>query len=103
MKDSLRSDPRYKSVKHEDREKLFNEYVAELKAAVEETAQKAKAKQDEEVRQMLPSDLWLLLVPIIYSLIVLLFHAMVSTIRFRCVTWELEFKLYLCSILNFVT
>ncbi|KAL1561633.1 pre-mRNA-processing protein 40C-like [Salvia divinorum] len=48
VKDSLRSDPRYKSVKHEDREKLFNEYVAELKAAVEETAQKAKAKQDEE-------------------------------------------------------
>ncbi|XP_057783614.1 pre-mRNA-processing protein 40C isoform X2 [Salvia miltiorrhiza] len=48
VKDSLRSDPRYKSVKHEDREKLFNEYVAELKAAVEETAQKAKAKQGEE-------------------------------------------------------
>ncbi|KAG6407956.1 hypothetical protein SASPL_130957 [Salvia splendens] len=48
VKDSLRSDPRHKSVKHEDREKLFNEYVAELKAAVEETAQKAKAKQDEE-------------------------------------------------------
>ncbi|KAG6382864.1 hypothetical protein SASPL_157415 [Salvia splendens] len=48
VKDSLRSDPRYKSVKHEDREKLFNEYVAELQATVEETAQKAKAKQDEE-------------------------------------------------------
>lgn len=57
MKDNLRSDPRYKSVKHEDREKLFNEYLAELKAAVEETAQKAKAKQDEEVRKLLASDL----------------------------------------------
>lgn len=50
MKDSFKGDPRYKSVKHDDREKLFNEYVAELKAAEEETAQKAKAKQDEEVR-----------------------------------------------------
>lgn len=49
MKDSLRSDPRYKSVKHEDRDKLFNEYIAELKAAEEETSQKARAKLDEEV------------------------------------------------------
>ncbi|KAK6145849.1 hypothetical protein DH2020_019718 [Rehmannia glutinosa] len=48
VKDSLKSDPRYKSVKHDDREKLFNEYVAELKAAEEETVRKAKAKQDEE-------------------------------------------------------
>ncbi|KAL8486813.1 hypothetical protein ACS0TY_023028 [Phlomoides rotata] len=48
VKDSFKGDPRYKSVKHDDREKLFNEYVAELKAAEEETAQKAKAKQDEE-------------------------------------------------------
>ncbi|KAK4421725.1 Pre-processing protein 40C [Sesamum alatum] len=48
VKESLKSDPRYKSVKHEDREKLFNEYVAELKAAEEETVRKAKAKQDEE-------------------------------------------------------
>ncbi|KAH6768386.1 pre-mRNA-processing protein 40C [Perilla frutescens var. frutescens] len=48
VKDSLRSNPRYKSVKHEDREKLFNEYLAELRAAEEETAQKAKAKLDEE-------------------------------------------------------
>ncbi|KAL0368565.1 UNVERIFIED_CONTAM: Pre-processing protein 40C [Sesamum calycinum] len=47
VKESLKSDPRYKSVKHEDREKLFNEYVAELKAE-EETVRKAKAKQDEE-------------------------------------------------------
>ncbi|GER42023.1 pre-mRNA-processing protein PRP40 [Striga asiatica] len=48
VKDSLKSDPRYKSVKHDDREKLFDEYVAELKAAEEETMRKAKAKQDEE-------------------------------------------------------
>ncbi|PIN12081.1 Transcription factor CA150 [Handroanthus impetiginosus] len=48
VKDSLKSDPRYKAVKHEDREKLFNEYIAELKAAEEETERKAKAKQDEE-------------------------------------------------------
>ncbi|KAG8369709.1 hypothetical protein BUALT_Bualt14G0042100 [Buddleja alternifolia] len=48
VKDSLKTDPRYKSVKHEEREKLFNEYTAELKAAEEEIERKAKAKQDEE-------------------------------------------------------
>ncbi|KAL7124218.1 hypothetical protein ABFS83_14G033700 [Erythranthe nasuta] len=48
VKDSLKSDPRYMSVKHDDREKLFNEYVAELKAAEEETVRKARAVQDEE-------------------------------------------------------
>ncbi|CAA0808371.1 Pre-mRNA-processing protein 40C [Striga hermonthica] len=48
VKDSFKSDPRYKSIKHDDREKLFDEYVAELKAAEEETMRKAKAKQDEE-------------------------------------------------------
>ncbi|KAK4388034.1 Pre-processing protein 40C [Sesamum angolense] len=55
VKESLKCDPRYKSVKHEDREKLFNEYVAELKAAEEETVRKAKAKQDEEVIELLPT------------------------------------------------
>ncbi|KAG5608603.1 hypothetical protein H5410_019884 [Solanum commersonii] len=48
VKDSLRSDPRYKSVKHEDRESLFNEYLSELKAAEQEVARIAKAKYDEE-------------------------------------------------------
>lgn len=48
MKDSLRNDPRYKSVKHEDRELFFNEYITELKAAEEETERVAKAKRDEQ-------------------------------------------------------
>ncbi|KAL3634363.1 hypothetical protein CASFOL_021417 [Castilleja foliolosa] len=48
VKDSLKDDPRYKSVKHDDREKIFNEYIAELKAAEEETLRKEKTKQDEE-------------------------------------------------------
>ncbi|KAK4373432.1 hypothetical protein RND71_008816 [Anisodus tanguticus] len=48
VKDSLRNDPRYKSVKHEDREALFNEYISELKAAEKEVARIAKAKHDEE-------------------------------------------------------
>nr|XP_027097460.1 pre-mRNA-processing protein 40C-like [Coffea arabica] len=48
VKDSLRNDPRYKSVKHEDREALFNEYIAELKAAEEETERIAKDKNSEE-------------------------------------------------------
>lgn len=48
VKDSLRNDPRYKSVKHEDRELLFNEYISELKAAEEETERAAKSKRDEQ-------------------------------------------------------
>lgn len=48
VKDSLKSDSRYKSVNHEDREKLFNEYIAELKAAEEEIERKSRAKKEEE-------------------------------------------------------
>nr|XP_016437993.1 PREDICTED: pre-mRNA-processing protein 40C-like [Nicotiana tabacum] len=53
VKDSLRDDPRYKSVKHEDREALFNDYLSELKSAEQEVARIAKAKHDEEVRILL--------------------------------------------------
>ncbi|XP_031477096.1 pre-mRNA-processing protein 40C isoform X1 [Nymphaea colorata] len=48
MKDSLRGDPRYKSVKHEEREILFNEYISELKAAEQEAERAARAKKEEE-------------------------------------------------------
>ncbi|XP_020525339.1 pre-mRNA-processing protein 40C [Amborella trichopoda] len=48
VKDSLRNDPRYKSVKHEDREVLFLEYISELKAAEQEADRAAKAKREEE-------------------------------------------------------
>ncbi|XP_024993540.1 pre-mRNA-processing protein 40C isoform X3 [Cynara cardunculus var. scolymus] len=48
VKDNLRSDPRYKSVKHEDREALFNEYISELKVSEEEAERAVKAKRDEE-------------------------------------------------------
>ncbi|KAF8407472.1 hypothetical protein HHK36_006606 [Tetracentron sinense] len=48
VKDSLRNDPRYKSVKHEDREVLFNEYISELKAGEEEVERTAKAKREEQ-------------------------------------------------------
>ncbi|XP_062164261.1 pre-mRNA-processing protein 40C isoform X2 [Alnus glutinosa] len=48
VKDSLRNDPRYKSVKHEDREVLFNEYISELKAGEEELEREAKAKREEQ-------------------------------------------------------
>lgn len=50
MKDSLRDDPRYKSVRHEDREVLFNKYISDLKAVEEEAEREAKAKRDEQVR-----------------------------------------------------
>lgn len=49
MKDSLRNDPRYKCVKHEDREILFNEYISELKAAEEALEREAKSKKEEQV------------------------------------------------------
>ncbi|KAK9106363.1 hypothetical protein Syun_022374 [Stephania yunnanensis] len=48
VKDSLRNDPRYKSVKHEDREAIFNEYISELKAAEEEAERVSKAKREEQ-------------------------------------------------------
>ncbi|KAL5761373.1 hypothetical protein ACOSP7_017637 [Xanthoceras sorbifolium] len=50
VKDGLRYDPRYKSVKHEDREVLFNEYISELKAAEEEAERETKAKREEQER-----------------------------------------------------
>lgn len=55
MKDTLRNDPRYKSVKHEDREILFVEYISELKAVEAEAEQVAKAKRDEQVHRSLYS------------------------------------------------
>ncbi|KDP22962.1 hypothetical protein JCGZ_01659 [Jatropha curcas] len=48
VKESLRNDPRYKSVKHEDREFLFNEYLSELKAVEEEAEREAKVKKEEQ-------------------------------------------------------
>ncbi|XVE85507.1 hypothetical protein DITRI_Ditri17bG0096300 [Diplodiscus trichospermus] len=48
VKDSLRDDPRYKCVKHEDREILFNEYISELKAVEEKADRKEKVKKEEE-------------------------------------------------------
>lgn len=49
MKDSFRSDPRYKSIKHEDREVFFNQYISELKAAEAESEHVLKEKNNEEV------------------------------------------------------
>ncbi|KAI3429121.1 uncharacterized protein J3R85_008533 [Psidium guajava] len=48
VKDSVRDDPRYKSVKHEDREALFNEYIVELKAVEDREEKEAKAKREEQ-------------------------------------------------------
>ncbi|WCJ41921.1 pre-mRNA-processing protein 40C [Euphorbia peplus] len=50
VKESLRDDPRYKSVKHEDREMLFNGYLSELKAAEDEIEREAKVKREEQER-----------------------------------------------------
>lgn len=49
VKEDVRSDKRYKAVKHEERETLFEEYVAELKAAEVEAEQSSKANLDEQV------------------------------------------------------
>ncbi|KAL8267170.1 hypothetical protein R6Q59_004514 [Mikania micrantha] len=48
VKDIFRNDPRYKSVKHDDREDIFNEYISELKETGVEAEKAAKAKRDEE-------------------------------------------------------
>eukprot|EP00250_Pteridium_aquilinum_P015885 c22819_g1_i1 orf=261-3680(+) len=51
VKDSLRNDSRYRTVRREDREALFNAYVAELRAAEQEAERAAKAKREEEERR----------------------------------------------------
>ncbi|XP_027354873.1 pre-mRNA-processing protein 40C isoform X2 [Abrus precatorius] len=48
VKENLRDDPRYKSVRHEDRETLFNEYISELKAAEHAAERETKAKREEQ-------------------------------------------------------
>ncbi|PWZ22753.1 Pre-mRNA-processing protein 40C [Zea mays] len=48
VKENFRSDPRYKAMKHEERETIFNEYIVELKSAEQEAEQAAKAKVDEQ-------------------------------------------------------
>ncbi|GMH07074.1 hypothetical protein Nepgr_008914 [Nepenthes gracilis] len=48
VKDSLRDDPRYKAVKHEEREYLFNKYISQLKAADDEAERVAKVKREEQ-------------------------------------------------------
>lgn len=48
VKDSLRNDSRYKSVKHDDREVLFNEYISELKTAEVEAVRETNVKREEQ-------------------------------------------------------
>ncbi|XP_021302845.1 pre-mRNA-processing protein 40C isoform X2 [Sorghum bicolor] len=50
VKENFRSDPRYKAMKHEERETIFNEYIVELKSAEQEAEQAAKAKVDEQAK-----------------------------------------------------
>ncbi|KAL9260342.1 Pre-mRNA-processing protein 40C-like protein [Drosera capensis] len=48
VKESLRDDPRYQSVKYEAREILFIKYISELKAADAEAEQVAKVDREEQ-------------------------------------------------------
>jgi transcription elongation regulator 1 len=52
VKENFWNDSRYKAVTHEERENIFNEYIAELKSAEQEAEQTAKAKVDEQVSQI---------------------------------------------------
>ncbi|KAG8657638.1 hypothetical protein MANES_03G080900v8 [Manihot esculenta] len=51
VKESLRNDPRYKSVRHEDREVLFNEYISELKAVEDGAEREAKIRREEQLKE----------------------------------------------------
>ncbi|GKA78834.1 pre-mRNA-processing protein 40C, partial [Tanacetum coccineum] len=51
VKDILRNDPRYKSVNHEDREAIYNEYISELTEFDKEAERETKAKRAEEERE----------------------------------------------------
>ncbi|XP_074328518.1 pre-mRNA-processing protein 40C isoform X2 [Apium graveolens] len=48
VKDSIRNEPCYKSVKHEDREFLFDEFISDLKSSEQEAEKIVKAKREEE-------------------------------------------------------
>ncbi|CAO2833014.1 unnamed protein product, partial [Amaranthus hypochondriacus] len=48
VKDGVRDDNRYKAVKHEERESLFNEYISQLKAADNEAEREAKTRKEEQ-------------------------------------------------------
>ncbi|KAK3153967.1 hypothetical protein QOZ80_2BG0183970 [Eleusine coracana subsp. coracana] len=50
VKENFRNDSRYKAVTHEERESIFNEYIAELKSAEQEAEQAAKAKVNEQAK-----------------------------------------------------
>jgi transcription elongation regulator 1 len=52
VKENFRNDLRYKAVTHEERENVFNEYIAEFKSSEQEAEQAAKAKVDEQVSQI---------------------------------------------------
>ncbi|KAL8139925.1 hypothetical protein V2J09_005946 [Rumex salicifolius] len=47
VKEGFRDDPRYKAVRHEEREALFNEYISELKSVGDEAERAGKAEQDK--------------------------------------------------------
>ncbi|KAL3678003.1 hypothetical protein R1sor_020959 [Riccia sorocarpa] len=48
VRELVRVDPRYSTVKREEREGLFNAYIAELLSVEQEAERAAKAKRDEE-------------------------------------------------------
>lgn len=48
VKDSLRYDPRYRAVNHDEREMLFDKYLSELRATEEGAEQETKAKREEQ-------------------------------------------------------
>ncbi|KAK9691377.1 hypothetical protein RND81_09G193400 [Saponaria officinalis] len=50
VKDGIREDVRYKAVKHEEREALFNEFISELKATDDE-AEKSKRREQEKLKE----------------------------------------------------
>ncbi|XP_074273616.1 pre-mRNA-processing protein 40C isoform X2 [Silene latifolia] len=50
VKDVIREDARYKAVKHEEREAVFNEYISELKATDDE-AEKSKRREQEKLKE----------------------------------------------------
>ncbi|KAL9229920.1 hypothetical protein vseg_005334 [Gypsophila vaccaria] len=50
VKDGFREDARYKAVKHEEREALFNEFISELKATDDE-AEKSKRREQEKLKE----------------------------------------------------
>lgn len=103
MKDSLKSDARYKAVKHEDTERSFNEYISEQKAAEKLIEGKEKTKHDEEVREFCLSYYCVATYICIYVFIFTLLSILVVLLISLLVNFSCKIVILPCTNFSFIS